>query len=51
VSDTMLLSLGIFVFSMLCIGLGLTYWEFKHGEPHKEQKEAERMKESLRDAV
>ena len=37
-SDSMLLGLGIFVFTMLCIGLALTIWEFKHGQPHEEQK-------------
>ena len=47
-NDSMLLYLGIFVFVMLCIGLGLTYWEFSHGEPHKEQQLAQQAKNGTR---
>jgi hypothetical protein len=30
-SETMILSVGVFVFSMLVVGLGLTVWEFRYG--------------------
>jgi hypothetical protein len=44
-NDNMLLLLGIFVFVMLCVGLGLTVWEFRQGQPHKDQLMAKREKE------
>ena len=34
-SETMILSVGVFVFSMLVIGLGLTVLEFRYGLPKR----------------
>ncbi len=39
-SDQMLLSVATVVFVMLLIGLGLTIWEFRHGQPRQDEKEA-----------
>jgi len=36
------LAIGVFVFSVLLIGLVLTILEFRHGEPRRQQKRAER---------
>ena len=36
----MLLVVGAFVFRMVCIGLGLTMWEFRYGQPRREDEEA-----------
>ncbi len=32
-SETMFLSVAIFVFAMMLVGLGLTVWEFMRGKP------------------
>jgi len=39
-SVTMLLYIGIFVFTVMLIGLGLTIREFSRGEPVKQAREA-----------
>ena len=35
-TDSTFLSVAILVFVMLAIGLGLTIWEFSHGQPSRE---------------
>lgn len=40
-SDSMLLSVAAFVFVMMLIGLGLTVWEFRYGQPKREDQEAD----------
>ncbi len=37
-SDQMLLSVAGVVFAMLLIGLGLTIWEFRHGQPRRDAR-------------
>jgi len=44
-SDTMLLSVAVFVFVMMVIGLGLTIVEFSRGQPRREDREAREMNE------
>jgi len=39
-TNTMLLGVAGFVFTMMCIGLGLTMWEFRYGQPRREDEEA-----------
>lgn len=43
-SESMLLSVAIFVFLMMAIGLGLTVWEFHSGQPRRQDDEAMRGK-------
>ena len=38
---SMLLPIAIVVFVMMAIGLGLTIWEFKYGEPRRQQAAVE----------
>lgn len=40
-SDMTFLTVAIFVFVMMLVGLGLTVWEFSRGQPHREAEEAE----------
>jgi len=41
-----LLTIAIFVFVMLLIGIVLTFLEFRYGEPKRQQERAERNKRS-----
>jgi hypothetical protein len=38
-SESMFLYVAIFVFVMMMIGLGLTMWEFRYGQPRREDKQ------------
>jgi hypothetical protein len=38
-SEPMFLYVAIFVFVMMVIGLGLTVWEFRYGQPRREDKQ------------
>ena len=38
---SMLLPIAIVVFVMMAIGLGLTMWEFRYGEPRQQQAAVE----------
>ena len=40
-SDSALLGIAVFVFVMAMIGLGITVWEFRHGQPKREAAEAQ----------
>ncbi len=40
-SGTVLLSVAVFVFAMMSIGLGLTIWEFRTGQPRREKEVAQ----------
>ena len=40
-SSTMFLFVSIFVFTMMIIGLALTVWEFKNGEPSRQKAQSE----------
>lgn len=42
-SESMLLTVAIFVFAMMVIGLGLTIWEFRAGQPRREDEQARAM--------
>ncbi len=37
----MLLSIAVLVFVMMFIGLGLTIWEFRYGQPRRENERAQ----------
>lgn len=37
-SESMLLSVAIIVFVMMGIGLALTVWEFRYGQPRREDR-------------
>jgi cbb3-type cytochrome oxidase subunit 3 len=50
-SDTGLLTVAIFVFVMMIIGLGLTVWEFSRGQPHREAEEAKKDSRAHRQAA
>ena len=39
--ETMLLPIAIVVFVMMAIGLGLTIWEFRYGEPRRQKAAVE----------
>lgn len=39
-SSTLLLTVGIFVFAMMLVGLVLTVREFRYGEPSRQAEEA-----------
>ena len=39
-SESNLLAVAIFVFIMMLIGLGLTMWEFRYGQPRREDEQA-----------
>ncbi len=39
-SQSILLSVAMFVFAMMAIGLGLTIREFRHGQPEREDRAA-----------
>jgi len=39
-SESMLLTVAVFVFVMMFIGLGLTVWEFRHGQPRRQDEQA-----------
>ncbi len=41
-NDSMFLIVAIIVFALLAIGLALTVFEFRNGEPHQQELEAER---------
>lgn len=41
-NDSLFLIVAILVFVLLAIGLVLTVLEFRHGEPHQQDLEAER---------
>ena len=43
-SESMLLSVAVFVFLMMAIGLGLTVWEFHYGQPRRQDEKAMRGK-------
>jgi hypothetical protein len=38
----MFFGIAVFVFALLMLGLVLTFMEFRHGEPRRQQKRAER---------
>lgn len=40
-SVTMLFYIAIFVFIMMIIGLGLIVWEFRYGEPARQDRQSE----------
>ena len=40
-SEYNLLAVALFVFVMMLIGLGLTIWEFRCGQPHREAQQAD----------
>lgn len=44
-SESTLLYSAIFVFVMMIIGLGFTVWEFRYGQPRREDEQA-RQRES-----
>ena len=44
-SEFTLLYYAVFVFVMMIIGLGLTVWEFRYGQPRREDEQA-RQRES-----
>ncbi len=44
-SESTLLYSAVFVFVMMIIGLGLTVWEFRYGQPRREDEQA-RQRES-----
>lgn len=37
-SESVLLSVAVFIFVMMMIGLALTIWEFSHGQPRREDE-------------
>jgi hypothetical protein len=39
-SETLYFSVAVFVFVMMAIGLALTMWEFKYGQPRREDENA-----------
>ena len=49
-SESMLLTVAVFVFGMMVIGLGLTVWEFRYGQPRREAEQA-RQRESTAQPV
>ncbi len=40
-SDSLILYVAIFVFIMMLTGLALTMWEFRKGQPKREERNAE----------
>ncbi|MDJ0958042.1 MAG: hypothetical protein QNI91_14340 [Arenicellales bacterium] len=47
-TNTMLLYVSIFVFAMMVIGLVLTMWEFRNGEPSRQASQAgAKLKQSM----
>ena len=40
-SEYNLLAVALFVFVMMLIGLGLTIWEFRYGQPRREAQQAD----------
>ena len=44
-TNTMLLYVSIFVFAMMIIGLALTIWEFKNGEPSRQDARSKKKSE------
>ena len=47
-NESMFFGIAVFVFTLLVIGLALTYVEFRHGEPRQQQKEAKRKRNADR---
>jgi hypothetical protein len=43
----MLLGVAILVFLMLLIGLGLTIWEFRYGQPRRESQRVKTKREAV----
>lgn len=39
-SESLYFSVAVFVFFMMAIGLALTVWEFRFGQPRQEEKDA-----------
>jgi len=39
-NDSLVLTVGIFAFVMMLIGLALTAWEFRYGQPRREAARA-----------
>lgn len=39
-SETLYFAVAVFVFVMMAIGLALTVWEFRYGQPRREEENA-----------
>ncbi|MGK7295847.1 MAG: hypothetical protein ACNS61_08480 [Candidatus Wenzhouxiangella sp. M2_3B_020] len=49
-SETMFFGIAVFVFTLLVIGLALTYVEFRHGEPRRQHKRRKRREQRREEA-